>query len=76
MSIDQIVPTPETQAPCGSAQPAPDTLNISPTGPQEFDLLATEREAMQAAGIPSEMLPPLPAFTPEEGHRNAGGFGV
>lgn len=76
MRTDQIVPLPEAQAPCGPAQSADGTLNIPSTGPQEFDLIAVERELMAAAGCPAELLPPMPAFTPEEGHRNVGGFGV
>lgn len=73
---NKIAQPPETMDSCGSAQSPQPTINIPPTGPQEFDLLTIEREAMEAAGIPPAMLPPLPTFTLEEGHRNVGGFGV
>lgn len=76
MPTNQNVPAPETKPPCGYLESSKQTVNIPPTDPQEFDLLSTEREAMVAAGIPLAMLPPLPTVTPEEGHRNAGGFGA
>ena len=76
MMLNQIASPTETHYLCGSAQPAQPAVNIPSTAPQEFDLLAVERELMAAAGCPAELLPTLPAFTPEEGHRFSGGFGV
>lgn len=79
MSINKIIPSPETEDPCGSAQTAAASLNIPPTSPQDIDLLAAEAEALEAAGVPWEwrdaLRKTMPA-TPEEGAPCPGGFGV
>jgi hypothetical protein len=79
MRINHASPLAEALDPCGSTETVSPAVNIPSPGPQDIDLLATEAEALEAAGVPwayrDALRKSLPAVT-EDGAPCPGGFGV